>query len=85
MATSTATAEVTNIIELWKAIHGGCWPGPKPDLELSLAAQEVLASLALFHIAPTFRDAKVARQLVSLASDRFNAATVKVNAAAQKL
>jgi hypothetical protein len=35
-----------NPIELWKAIHGGCWPGPPIDPRLLDATREVLASLA---------------------------------------
>jgi hypothetical protein len=84
MATSIS-AEVTNRIELWKAIHGGCWPGPKPDLALTAAAQEVIASLALFHIAPTFGDANVTKQITGIAVERFNAAAAKVQTAARKL
>jgi len=82
---TTIRAEATNFLELWKAIHGGCWPGPKPDLALSQAAQEVIASLALLHIAPTFGDANVAKQINGIAVDRFNAASTKVQAAARKL
>ena len=84
MAT-TIEREVPNFLELWKAIHGGCWPGPRPDRALSEAAQEVIASLALFHIAPTFGDANVTRQITGIASERFNAAAAKVGAAAKKL
>jgi len=72
---------VTNPIELWKAIHGGCWPGPPIDRVLTEAAQEVVASLALFHIARTFQDEKVAKQISGIANERFNAAAAKVNAA----
>jgi hypothetical protein len=78
-------SEVTNIFELWKAIHGGCWPGPRPDLALTEAAQEVIASLALFHIAPTFGDANVTRQITGIAAERFNAAASKVQTAGKNL
>jgi hypothetical protein len=84
MATNIS-AEVTNSFELWKAIHGGCWPGPRPDLVLTEAAQEVIASLALFHIAPTFGDANVTKQITGIAVERFNAAAAKVQTAARKL
>ena len=76
---------VPNPIELWKAIHGGCWPGPPPDLRLTEAAQEVIASLALYHIAGSFQDAGVARKINAIATERFNAAAQKVNDAGAKL
>jgi hypothetical protein len=72
---------VSNPLELWKAIHGGCWPGPPIDQRLTEAAQEVIASLALFHIAKTFGDEKVSKQISGIANERFNAASAKVNAA----
>jgi hypothetical protein len=78
----TIWREETNFLELWKAIHGGCWPGPPPDIRLSEAAQEVIASLALLHIAPTFGDAGVTKQINGIALDRFNAAARKVEGAA---
>jgi hypothetical protein len=84
MATNIRT-EANNIFELWKAIHGGCWPGPRPDLALTEAAQEVIASLALFHIAPTFGDADVTRQITGIAVERFANAANKVQVAARKL
>ena len=77
----TEPVTAINPIELWKAIHGGCWPGPPVDQKLTEAAQEVLASLALFHIAKTFQDDKVAKQIGGIAGERFNAAAAKINAA----
>jgi hypothetical protein len=77
------TLAVTNRLELWKAIHGGCWPGPPIDPRLTEAAEEVVASLAMMHIARTFRDDKVAAQITGIATDRFNAASQKVIAAAR--
>ena len=77
------TLAVTNKLELWKAIHGGCWPGPPIDQRLTEAAEEVVASLALFHIAKTFRNADVAKQIGGIAMERFNAAAEKVNVAAR--
>ncbi|HJW93434.1 MAG TPA: hypothetical protein VJ901_07430 [Thermoanaerobaculia bacterium] len=74
------TLAVTNRLELWKAIHGGCWPGPPIDQKLTEAAQEVVASLALLHIAKSFQDDRTATQITRIATERFNAAAEKVNA-----
>ena len=54
------------IIELWKAIHGGCWPGPPPNIKLSQAVNEVIAGLALHNLAHAF-EGKVAKQVRQLA------------------
>ena len=62
-----------NIIELWKAIHGGCWPGPPPDIRLSKLANEVLAGLAVHNLANTFADKKVAAALKATAVQSLNA------------
>jgi len=42
--------------ELWKAIHGGCWPGPPPDIRISRTVADVVAGLALYNLANTFQD-----------------------------
>jgi hypothetical protein len=55
------------IIELWKAIHGGCWPGPPPDTKLSEAVNEVIAGLALHNLANGFASSKVAAKARQLA------------------
>jgi hypothetical protein len=55
-------------VELWKAIHGGCWPGPPPDLALSKLVEEVVAGLAVFNLAHSFADAGTAAGLKKLAS-----------------
>jgi hypothetical protein len=55
------------IIELWKAIHGGCWPGPPPNIKLSEAVNEVIAGLALHNLANAFAGSKVATQVRQLA------------------
>ena len=54
-------------IELWKAIHGGCWPGPPPDIKLSKAVNEVIAGLALHNLAHAFAGSNVAKQVQQLA------------------
>ena len=61
--------EVQRRLELWKAIHGGCWPGPPPDNRLTLAANEVMASLALLNLARTFGDAQFSKQLHGAAAE----------------
>jgi len=62
-----------NIIDLWKAIHGGCWPGPPPDLRVSKLANEVLAGLAVHNLANSFADKKVAAALKATAVQSLNA------------
>jgi hypothetical protein len=54
-------------IELWKAIHGGCWPGPLPDTRLSGAVNEVIAGLALYNLANAFAGKEVATNVRQLA------------------
>jgi hypothetical protein len=49
-------AEVANAIELWKAIHGGCWPGPPIDQRVTAAATEVISGLAVYNLAHGFQD-----------------------------
>jgi hypothetical protein len=61
------------IIELWKAIHGGCWPGPHPDVKLSVAVNEVIAGLALYNLAHGFAGTKVATQVRQLAVESLKA------------
>src|SRR5205814_863595 len=65
----TTMDEVQRRLELWKAIHGGCWPGPPPDNRLTLAANEVMASLALLNLARTFGDAQFGKQLHGAAAE----------------
>ena len=57
-----------NPIELWKAIHGGCWPGPPVETKFNQQVTEVIAGLALFNLANSFTDARVAQQTRTLAS-----------------
>jgi hypothetical protein len=54
-------------IELWKAIHGGCWPGPPPDNRLSELTRDVIAGLALHNLSHAFGEAAVAKQVRSVA------------------
>lgn len=61
-----------NPIELWKAIHGGCWPGPPPDNRLNQEVNEVIAGLAMFNLASGFANANVARQARTLAVASLN-------------
>jgi hypothetical protein len=72
-----------NPIELWKAIHGGCWPGPLPDVRVTQAVQEVLASLALLNLSHSFSSREVGRQLRSVAADSLNAAIPALQQAVQ--
>lgn len=65
----TISAAVTNPLELWKAIHGGCWPGPPVDLRLTTAVNEVLSGLALHNLAHAFEDQAVAANLKRVATD----------------
>ncbi len=64
---------VVNAIELWKAIHGGCWPGPPLDRELSVIVNEVVSGLALLNLSNGFEDAHVATQARSLAQQSLRA------------
>lgn len=64
--------DVNRIIELWKAIHGGCWPGPPPDIKLNKAVNEVIAGLALYNLANAFADGKVATRTRQLAVESLN-------------
>ena len=61
-----------NPIELWKAIHGGCWPGPPPDTRLTQQVNEVMSGLAMFNLATGFSNAQVARQARTLAVASLN-------------
>ena len=64
--------EVERMIELWKAIHGGCWPGPQPNIKVSRAVNEVISGLALFNLSGAFADAAVAKQVKSVATESLN-------------
>jgi len=59
---------VVNPIELWKAIHGGCWPGPPPNIKLTQAVEEVMAGLAAYNLAHSFADNNVATSLRKMAA-----------------
>jgi len=59
---------VSNPIELWKAIHGGCWPGPPVDTKFNQQVNDVVSGLALFNLANSFVDARVAHQTRALAA-----------------
>ena len=61
--------EVQHYIELWKAIHGGCWPGPPPDRKVSRVVNEVISGLALLNLSATFADASVAKQVKRVATE----------------
>jgi hypothetical protein len=69
---SSMKAASQNPIELWKAIHGGCWPGPPPDLRLTQQVNEVIAGLALYNLASTFGESRVASQARTLAAASLN-------------
>jgi len=64
---------VARPLELWKAIHGGCWPGPPLDLELTGTVNEVIAGLALLNLSNGFQDARVATEARSLAQKSLRA------------
>ena len=64
-----AKDELERRIELWKAIHGGCWPGPPPDIKLSKAVNEVISGLALYNLSTAFSEGAVAKQVKQIASD----------------
>jgi len=70
-----------NPIELWKAIHGGCWPGPPIDTKISDATREVLASLALHNLSHSFGDAGVAARVRDIAASNLNRAIPSLQAA----
>ena len=61
--------EIQRRIELWKAIHGGCWPGPPPDNRLTAVVNEVIAGLALLNLAHAFSDARFGKQLQGVATE----------------
>ena len=65
-------SEVTRVIDLWKAIHGGCWPGPPPDNKFNKLVNEVVSGLALLNMAHGFQDAAVAKQVRSIAVESLN-------------
>ena len=64
-----ANDELQRRIELWKAIHGGCWPGPPPDIKISKAVNEVISGLALYNLSTAFSEASVAKQVKQIATD----------------
>jgi hypothetical protein len=72
-----------NPIELWKAIHGGCWPGPPPDLRVTQAVQEVLAALALHNLSHSFASQELGKQLRGVAADSLNRAIPALQQAVQ--
>jgi hypothetical protein len=57
---------------LWKAIHGGCWPGPPPDTKLNTLVNEVMSGFALLNMAHAFKDGAVAKQVRSIAVESLN-------------
>jgi hypothetical protein len=65
-------SDVTRAIELWKAIHGGCWPGPPPDVKFNKLVNEVVSGLALLNLAHGFQDAAVSKQVRAIAVDSLN-------------
>jgi hypothetical protein len=65
-------SEAQRIIDLWKAIHGGCWPGPQPDIKFNKLVNEVVSGLALLNMAHGFQDPAVAKQVRSIAVDSLN-------------
>jgi hypothetical protein len=67
-----ASSEIERMIELWKAIHGGCWPGPPPDIKLAALVNEVVSGFALLNMAHAFKDAAVSKQIHSIAVDSLN-------------
>jgi hypothetical protein len=86
MSTTTDLKEIrvqqqVNPIELWKAIHGGCWPGPPIDVKLSDATRELLASLALHNLSHSFADERVAAKVRDIAASNLNRAIPALQAA----
>ena len=71
---------VQSIIELWKAIHGGCWPGPPPNDRLSVASREILQSLSLIDSARVISDKHLSAGLASYAVKQLNTAVKSINA-----
>jgi hypothetical protein len=67
-----SSSEIQRIIELWKAIHGGCWPGPPPDTKLNTLVNEVISGFALLNMAHGFKDAAIAKQVRSVAVESLN-------------
>jgi hypothetical protein len=61
--------QVQQTIELWRAIHGGCWPGPPQDIRISEAANEVMSGLALLNLANAFANPAVAKQVKRVATE----------------
>lgn len=63
-----------NPVELWKAIHGGCWPGPPPDVDnrINVLTNEVIANLALYNFSNSFADTKVSNQIRGIAVEGLN-------------
>ena len=61
--------EVVNPIELWKAIHGGCWPGPPVDKVFSEAVTEVIAGLGAYNLAHSFQDQETAASMKRVAAE----------------
>jgi hypothetical protein len=62
-------AEISNWIELWKAIHGGCWPGPPVDQRFNAAVNEVISGLAAYNLAHAFQDKAVGQALKRTATE----------------
>jgi len=65
-------SDVQRFIELWKAIHGGCWPGPQPDNRLNALVSEAVSGLALLNMAHGFTDATISKQVRLLAVESLN-------------
>ena len=66
---ATPAKDFQTWFELWKAIHGGCWPGPYPELRVSEAVRDVVSGLAALNLAGAFSDAKTRSQMTSLAKE----------------
>jgi hypothetical protein len=62
-------SEVVNAIELWKAIHGGCWPGPPVDRRLTEAVNEVISGLAVYNLSHAFQDKATGENLKRTATE----------------
>lgn len=69
-----AEQQVVNGIELWKMIHGGCWPGPQVDPRITGAVQEVVAALALHNFSNAFANDSVGKQLRAVAVESLDLA-----------
>jgi hypothetical protein len=83
MAITLEKRQVVNPIELWKAIHGGCWPGPAPNIHVTEAVQEVLAALALHNLSHSFASEELGQQLRGVAADSLNKAIPALQRAVQ--